>query len=293
MTGKEIALTLVGAALVGGAAGFAASVAPSQKESATPLAPEVAARLEAADTELAKSRAALAEASKSIAELSERVTAAELRAAKHAAEVAAQPRKVPVTRGVRMGGHAASSGEAPAEGEVMFGGALEGIDLGDGGQIALDLGSALEGSLGDASVPAEFTALRAGLGLRKLPEADRWTKAKDDLGLTWNQVEDLKKAVADRDAAVKDAMTKETKTGPNGGTITIQRPDSGKLAHAEANYHDKLNATLDEGQRKNWRDKGYDHAFGSSPFGGAGANVVMAIDVRSEKDGEKPKDAQK
>ncbi len=292
MTGKELALTLVGAAIVGGAAGFAATLAPSQKEPAPALAPEVAERLRESDAELAKSRAALAEAKKSLAELSERVTAAELRASKQSAESAAQPMKVPVARSVRMGAHAAPPGEAPAETDVMFGAALEGLDLGDGGQIAIDLGAALEGSFGDASMPPEFTSLRAGLGLRKLPEAERWTKAKDDLGLTWNQVEDLKKAVADRDAALKDAMTTEKKTGPNGGTITIQRPDSGKLAHAEANYHDKLNSTLGDEQKKSWRDKGYDHAFGSSPFGGAGANVVMAIDVRNEKD-EKPKDAPK
>jgi hypothetical protein len=292
MTGKDLAITLVAAAVVGGAAGFAASYAPAPKEQAPALAPEVAERLKAADDELAKSRAALAEAKKSLAELTERVTAAELRAAKQSAESATQPMKV--ARRARKDGHAAPTIEELEHMNEVGTAMIADPDFVDaGGQIALQLGGALEGALGDASMPPEFASLRAGLGLRKLPEAERWTKAKDDLGLTWNQVEDLKKAVADRDAALKDAMTKETKTGPNGGTITIQRPDSGKLAHAEANYHDKLNATLGEQQKKDWRDKGYDHAFGSSPFGGAGANVVMAIDVKTDKQGDTPKDAPK
>lgn len=290
MTGKELALTLVGAAVVGGAAGFAASYAPAPKEQAPALAPEVDARLKAADEELARTRAALAEAKKSLGELTERVTAAEIKAARQATDATADT-SVPRTNGRRV--RVADAKVPIAHGDAET--ALGDFQFGDaGGAIAVELDKALDGlngQLGD--VAGQIGAFRAGLDLRKLPEADRWAKAKEDLGLSWNEVEDLKKAVADRDAAMKDAMTKETKTGPNGGTITIQRPDAGKLAHADADYHDKLNATLGAERKKAWQSKGYDHAFGSSPFGGAGANVVMAIDVQTDKQGEAPKDAPK
>ena len=101
----------------------------------------------------------------------------------------------------------------------------------------------------------------------------------------------MKKAITDRDTAMKDAMTKETKTGPNGGTLTIQRPDPAKSAHAAAAYHDRVNATLSEPQKKDWNSKGYDNAFGSAPFGGG--SVMMAIDINKESSGDAPKDAPK
>jgi hypothetical protein len=130
----------------------------------------------------------------------------------------------------------------------------------------------------------------AGMELRKLPETERWQKAKDDLGLTWNQVEDLKKAVADRDAAIKDSANVEKKTGPNGGTITISRSDPAKVAHAQADYHDRVNQTLNDEQKKNWQAKGYDHAFGKGGLGGA---MVMTVSSTIDKSGDAPKDGNK
>ena len=282
MTGKDLAIALAGAALVGGAAGAAMSLAVAPKaETAPPAVPaDVLHRLKTAEDALASTKTALEESRKSVNELSERVAASELKAARQAAAGA------PVTSGrtTRIGRHAGpievGKGEVVEPEQLITG-------LDDDAKAQLE--NAL-GGLGEqlVDVSGDLAGLQAGLELRKLPEADRWQKAKDDLGLTWNQVEDLKKAVADHETAMKDAMTTEKKTNASGGAVTIKRPDAGKAAHAEADYHDRVNATLDAEQRKNWSSKGYDRAFGSSPFGGAGATMVMSIDMSSDK---KEKDA--
>jgi hypothetical protein len=291
MTGKELVLALVGAGLVGGGAGVAANLAVGQKTDTAAAAPtaEVVDRLKAIEAQLAQAKASAEESRRTMLEVQDRVTKAELAASRQAAapETAAGPAG---TKTVRIGRHAARAGDSGAQAGVVLDDAAV-ADL--GGQIALNLGDELgklDGDMGEFA--GQIDSLRNGLKLRALPEADRWQKAKDDLGLTWNQVEDLKKAVADRDAAMKDAMTKETKAGPNGGTITIQRPDAGKAAHAEAAYHDRVNATLSEQQKKDWGAKGYDHAFGSAPFGGG--NMVMTIGLTDEsKQSDAPKDAAK
>jgi hypothetical protein len=276
MNGKDLAIALAGAALVGGAAGAAASLALAPKAGTAPAAvpPDVLYRLKSAEDALAKTKTALEESRKSVNELSERVAAAEIKSAKQAAGVA------PVASGrtTRIGRHAGpvevGKGET-AEPEQL----IEGL----GDDVKVQMEHVLNGMEMARGASEDLADLRSGLELRKLPEADRWQKAKDDLGLTWNQVEDLKKAVADRDTAMKDAVTTEKKTNASGGAVTIKRSDAGKAAHAEADYHDRVNAALDESQRKNWSSKGYDHAFGSSPFGGTGATMVMSIDMSSDK----------
>ena len=301
MTGKELMLALVGAGLVGGAAGAAASFVAAQKPEAAPQqpSPELVALMKSTEAELAKTRTALEDSRKAVNDLTERVTASEMKAAHRAADAIAAP-------GPGRGLHVVRRAHPPGEkaGEAGFGSAVateldaDSIDLGDaGGQIGDELGQALNVVSGDIGAGGGFAALKSGLDLRKLPEADRWQKAKDDLGLTWNQVEEMKKAVADRDAAMKDAMASEKKTSPAGGTITIQRPDEGKMAHASADYHDHVKAALNEDQRKSWQSKGYDHAFGSSPFGAMGGAMAISFtttsDTSSDKASDKPGDAPK
>jgi hypothetical protein len=282
MNGKELAMALAGAAVVGGAAGAAASLAlaPKPETAAAQVPPDVLYRLKAAEDAVAKTSAALEESRKTMNELSERVAAAEIKAAKQAADGAAAPGVHFARTGRHRAAPGAATADAPVEGTV-------GTDI--------DLGPALAAGLGDqlGAISGDFSSLQAGLELRKLPETDRWQKAKDDLGLTWNQVEDLKKAVADRDAAMKDAMVSEKKTNASGGTVTIERPNPGKAAHAEADYHDRVDAALSADQRKNWSAKGYDHAFGSSPFGGSGATMVMSFGVSSDKKDGPAKEAPK
>jgi hypothetical protein len=281
MTGRDLTIAIAAAAIVGGAAGALASLATAPKTETTPAEPpaEFAARLKSAEDALARTQAALENSRKTVNELSERVTAAEIKSAREAAAGAAAPNNAGP---VRVGRHrAADAAAAPGAEQAMP--VFDAADLGDG--LAVELGKVLAANGEEmGGMASELKSLQAGLALRKLPEADRWEKAKDDLGLTWNQVEDLKKAVAARDEAMKNAMTTENKTNANGGAVTIKRPDAGKAAHATADYHDRVNATLNEDQRKSWNSKGYDHAFGSGPVGGAGgATMVMSIDMASDK----------
>jgi hypothetical protein len=283
MNGKDLAIALAGAALVGGAAGAAASLLLVPKADTAPAAvpPDVLYRLKTAEDALAKTKTALEDSRKAVNELSERVAASEIKSAKAAAGGPAGP-FASSARAARIGRHHADGTDPRAADGVAAGEPVEIAGLDDDMKVQLE--NALSG-IGEqlGGVSGDLAGLQSGLELRKLPEADRWQKAKDDLGLTWNQVEDLKKAVLDRDTAMKDAMTTEKKTNASGGAVTIKRSDAGKAAHAEADYHDRVNATLDESQRKNWSSKGYDHAFGSSPFGGSGATMVMSIDMSSDK----------
>ena len=292
MTGKELVLAFAGAGIVGGGAGIAANVAMAPKAEA-PAAPsaELLDRIESLETQLAQAKKSAEESRRTLLEVQDRVTKAEIKASQPAAEFATGTGSSP-EKPVRIGRHVmkTDAGVSAAQGGIEIGGA----ELGDLGEaIAVNLGDELAKLNVDAGeLGGQLASLQNGFKLRALPEADRWQKAKDELGLTWNQVEDLKKAVTDRDAAMKDAMTKETKAGPNGGTITIQRPDPGKAAHAEAAYHDRVNATLNEQQKKDWGSKGYDHAFGSSPL--SGGSMTMAISVGGDpKTDDAPKDAQK
>lgn len=302
MTGKELLMALLGAGAVGGAAGVAANVAMPAKETARgpDATVELTRRLEAAEKELASAREALEASRLAQMSLEERFTKSEIAAAHRASasRPAADAAKPRVGRfrmsGSESGAFDLEKHEVESLDEIALGGRL--LDEEDlGGQIAVELGSALEGIEGlgaerGAELRAGLESLRNGFALRRLPEAERWEKARTDLGLSWNQVEELKQAVAERDKAIQDAMTTETKTSHDGGKITIKRPDAAKRAHAEAAYHDRVNAALDDETRRNWQSKGYDHAFGSGPVGGS---MAIAIDMRSETQGETPKDAAK
>ena len=280
MNGKELGLALAGAAIVGGAAGAAVSLAlvPKAETQTAAVPPDVLYRLKSAEDALAKTTTALEDSRKTVNELSERVAASEIKSAK------AAPGGAPVAPGrtMRVGRHREAGADASAANDA---GLAEPAQIALDGPVSFEVGKALDG------IGADFAGFQSGLELRKLPEADRWQKAKDDLGLTWNQVEDLKKAVAARDEAMKNAMTtdKVNRTDGSGGTFTIQRSDAGKAAHAEADYHDRVNATLDEQQKKNWSSKGYDHAFGASPFGGLSATMAISIDTSSDKKDAAPK----
>jgi hypothetical protein len=293
MTGKELLLALVGAGLVGGAAGAGASLAtaPKVEPPDTTASDLLAARLKAAETQLAEARSALDASRKSLNELQERVTASELKAAAQAADVAAAAPKIGGKR-LRLGrgGAVAVDGDkGPDDKELAE--VLGAIDFEQlGGNVGIQLGKAFEGLGEQLGAQGPLGGFVEGMKLRQIPEAQRWDKARDELNLSWSQVEELKKAVADRDAAVKEATSVEKKTGPAGGALTIQRvSDPGKIAHAQAAYHDKVKSTLDEGQRKSWNSKGYDHAFGEPAIGGIGQTMVMKVDVSAHDDD--PKDA--
>ena len=164
MTGKELTMALLGAAVVGGAAGAAASIvaAPKAEPAAAEPSPEIACRLKSAEDELAKTQLALDDSKRSINELTERVTVSELKAARASGGVSAAPATGRTIRAGR-GAHAAP-GDVQVEGLGP-----DTFELGDaGGDMAIELGNALEGLKGEiGGLGVELGSLQAGMELRK------------------------------------------------------------------------------------------------------------------------------
>jgi len=104
--------------------------------------------------------------------------------------------------------------------------------------------------------------------LRALPEDDRWAKATDDLGLTTSQVDEIKAAKAEFDAAMNDATTSETKTTQDGATMTFRRMDGNKIREARSRMDDRIGNTLNSEQKDRWANEGWKGAMtGSGPAG--------------------------
>src|SRR6185295_13743168 len=120
--------------------------------------------------------------------------------------------------------------------------------------LKLDGLEGMGGKIGD-ELKKRLGGIGNGLALRMLPEKDRWEKARTELGLQDYQVENLKKAVADRDAAMKDAMQVETTTQNDSSTIRVRHPDPEKLTAANKEYDRKLSETLDQDHKKKWDEK--------------------------------------
>lgn len=158
------------------------------------------------------------------------------------------------------------------------------LDVTDG-----ELPEALRNAIGtmvgaDGAMPLE--GMLKGMQLRRLPEAERWQKAQDELKLTGSQVEDLKSATQRLDDEMKGAMVEETRTTDGGGTLTIRRTDPEKSGAARKRYQESVDTTLDTEQRKKWRDGGYGNAFGRSG-GGNMAISVMSVDSISTNGAER------
>jgi hypothetical protein len=222
--------------------------------------------------------------------MQERVTSTELRYARDAGTAAtgaapadaakadARPRRV---RRFSTGFGAIDVEQALGEAQV----ALEGAEVALG-RVVDEGGFAV----GSDQIVHHLGGFGEAMKLRQLPEEERWQKAKDDLALSWNQVEDLKRAIEERDKLTTESMQVEQKTGPDGSSqITIQRPDVAKMAKAQGDYHEKVGRVLNDEQKKNWRSKGYDQAFGKSPFSSAIAISVQSIGVPGPKEPAKDK----
>ena len=114
-------------------------------------------------------------------------------------------------------------------------------------------------------------SLRKSMELRQKSEEDRWTAAREALGLVPSQEEELKAAIKERSEAIRDAVlkmeTRDLKGGDGNGTqISFSMPDPEKMREAKRRYDDRVNATLNGEQAKKWREDGYEQALGASPM---------------------------
>lgn len=287
MTAKELLLVLVVAGAAGAAAALAAGIvdepAPTPSD---PASAKILERLDRIENAIAASREDATRAREAAADLAERVASVET------AQRTAAPGGVPSLASPEAG----RPGRA-ARPRISWGG-KEGeqvISLGAGEPLKLEGGVALTHVLPTiehelSGIGDELRGMSNGFRLRGLPEDKRWEQAKADVGLSDTQVENLKRAVEERDAAMKDAFAVEEETSAAGGaTLSIRRMDPEKASTAQANYRKKVDDTLDQTQRKSWREKGYDHAFGKHGAGGGNA-VFVARSIEVHDDSAAPKD---
>jgi hypothetical protein len=297
MTGKEMLLFLGGSALVGGGAGVGAAVAA--RPDPAPLPPTV-------DTSAIERR--LASLEKELDEV--RRKRDELQAAVAAVRDGSGPAAAARRLAATEGGAIESTFTAEEAHEVSLADATEEVRkavnlLHEGLEVELEGkalrihgaedGQAFAGRIVGAdgehlkAVAADIQGIAGGLQLRALPEKERWDKAREDLGLTPSQEQDLRTAIEERDRAMDEAMvTEKTEPGAKGGTLTVRRLDSDKAAAANRTFKERLGASLNEEQRGKWKSGGYDHAFGKMPgAAGGGAVSIMTIESKIE-DGPVP-----
>ncbi len=170
-------------------------------------------------------------------------------------------------RVIELSGESIDLNDALPQVEDAVRGALQGIvlDHGDDGLAATFIGDHALAGLG---------GLRKSFELRRLPEAERWQKARTDLGLNDTQVNELQAAVAERDQALKDALQLDRDETTGDTQLRVHRLDPSKAMEANAAYRRRVENTLNEDQRKSWRDDGFDSAFGNSSSGAAVISIA-------------------
>ncbi|NUN52043.1 MAG: hypothetical protein HUU06_04530, partial [Planctomycetaceae bacterium] len=151
-----------------------------------------------------------------------------------------------------------------------------------GGDVIATESSTYSGSAAAPAAGAAFQALALALPerlrksgeLRRLPEEERWAKAREALGLTGYQEEELKAAIRERSEAMREATKvvaseSTAEDGSSSRAVTIAMPDIGKMEEARKRYDDRVSQALNAEQRKSWREEGYEGALG----GGGGASM--------------------
>ena len=244
-TGALVA-ALTGAGIVGGivgalvAQGTDRSVAATGPRAEVEPAPDLSGMDESVARELSALRARLDEMQASVA-------TASAEAARLQAEVVKE-REASAERAKRIEALETAGAAAAAQGPAL----ARSLRSLDGDAIRL------EGAIGDR--------MKKSAELRALPEEERWTKARDALGLSGGQEEELKAAIKERAEAMRAAVVVENR-GENAGPgaaegISVRVPDIEKIRDARTKYDERVHATLTPEQSKKWRDDGYEAALG-------------------------------
>lgn len=288
MQAKDFTVMAAIAIVAGATAGIAGGMIRGADTSEADANAALTAQLDKIESRLAATLDELKESRTELADLKDRVSAA---------EIAARD----VQQAFKDGG-GVLDGESPRPGRARRTASITGpdgkelpvgarrIQLGNGEKGGFTFSTGGNGEdgnvemvLGSPEIRGELTKAMQGITnsfrLRGMPEDKRWEKAREELGLNDGQIDALKQAVAARDAAMKDSMRIEQESnGTDGSRITIRGMDPEKAQVANKAYEDKVNETLDESQRKGWNEKGYSHAFGRGPMGGSA--IMIATDMR-------------
>jgi hypothetical protein len=272
---KTIALVgaVTAAGVVGGIAGALMSPPPCGhlRDSSAPAAPAApAGDARAADSDLAKEVAAL------------RAKVEELQAAATASSAETAGLRASLERQEKAAAESRSRLEAV---EAAGSRPVAPMPVALSTEAREALGDRLRGRLAVlASNTDSVGRLTKSLELRMKPEEERWTAAREAIGLTAGQEEDLKAAIKERNQAIQDALKVTTESSGSDGNVAVRiaSPDPEKMREARKAYDDRVNQVLSADQAKKWRDEGYDDAFGGGSRMALRAAVV-------EGQGEAPK----
>jgi chromosome segregation ATPase len=105
---------------------------------------------------------------------------------------------------------------------------------------------------------ARQARMRSVQALRRKSEAERWTAARDALGLTPQQEEQLQAALRARSEGLRDALTE---VAPGDGGLALRAADPVKARAARATYDEALSAVLTAEQKRRWQEEGYEDAL--------------------------------
>ena len=297
MTRNELLLVLVGAATAAAAGGLAATTimngAPADSGAQTALLE----RLDKLNEGIADTNSILEANSREISGLRGRMEAVEagLHPSRSNPLVTKSGR-----RHVSRSGSAAieETGDGPPvdvgssfegagdEMQAQMQEALKGLKmrLGDGSG-AVQIGSIIGEDGRMAGLTGAFAGLQRSFELRALPEAERWDKAREEVGLNDVQVDEIKAALEARDKTIDESMVIERDENDGKSRISVRRMDFAKTREANDAYKERIHNVLNDEQKKSWTEKGYENAFGRGAMGSA---TVISIGTMTNDANDAP-----
>jgi hypothetical protein len=251
---------VIGAFLAGGGASSPAAAPPAAPVAAEPAAGDLAKEVASLRARLEEMQASVVHASAETTRLKDEVAAERKEAAEREKVAAATAAGIHRLRGLRA--PRGKDGSAPQL-----------LEEGDTPVFAM---AAVDG----AGLPERF---RKAMELRRKTEDERWAAAREALGLTATQEEELKAALKERNEAMNGAMkiTSTENVAPDGtksNAVTIAMPDAGKLEEARKRYDDRVAGALNQDQARKWKDDGYEQAMGGG-LGLGGHAAIMDVHV--------------
>lgn len=298
MTGKELVLVLAGAAAAAGAGGMAAATLLKDAPADSGDASAVLERLDRLTASLDDTNALLEQSRDEIGGLRGRIDAVELGlrgvpAAPRASD--SGRRRVDVARHGALDGEEVTGGatlgaqieatedEVHAELQEALGALKQRLVTAGGPQIGTVIGPGGE----VAGLSGALSGLQRSFELRRLPEEERWSKAREEVGLNDVQVEEIKAALAERDTAIDASMVVERDETDGAQRISVRRMDFEKTREANEAYRRRVDNVLNDEQKKAWKEKGYENAFGRGAMGTA--TVISIGSISTGGGDEKPR----
>jgi hypothetical protein len=289
MTGKELLLVLVGAATAAAAGGIAATTIMNDTTSNNADQTALLDRLDKLNAGIEDTNSILETNAREISGLRGRMEAVESGLhGRRAAPLTTESGRRHVERAGsatieevgdgRSVDFSTSFEGAEDEMKAHMEEALKGLkaSLADGSQ-PVRIGRILGENGEIAGITGALEGLQRSFELRALPEGERWDKAREELGLNDVQVDEIKAALEERDAAIDESMVVERDEDDGSSRISVRRMDFAKTREANEAYKKRVDNVLNDDQKKSWKDKGYENAFGRGAMGTATVISIGSI----------------